>query len=600
MAQPEFRQNSPPVEHGAVCVADDVCLESCVSKAAHPAIRYAARLAVNLLGARNFDFPAWEGALVPYLEFVTASPEHTSIARELLLRSANEADGHDNADEKDDEGEELCNCQFSLAYGAKILLNAANLRLKRGHRYGLCGRNGSGKSTLMCAIAKSQVEGFPSPDEVRTFYVEHDIDSSDTDTSVLQFILQDKRVLCDRRGVVETLESLGFNDERQGYAIGSLSGGWKTKRALARAMLFKADILLLDEPTNHLDVVNVAWLENYLTSLKTCTLIIVSHDSGFLNNTITDVLHLNHFKIKRYRGNLEAFVKAVPEAKSCYSLEAAEDYKFKLPDPPLLEGVKTKEKPLLKMRKVGFQYPMQQVQQLYDITLQVSLSSRVAVLGPNGSGKSTLVKLLIGDMEPNKGGEVWKHPNLVIGYVAQHAFHHIDHHLDKTLLEYMLSRYQTGEDLEEMNKANSADEKKMKEGGVVLVEGVKRLIDEIVSRKKLKHSYEYESRSKTCLRPRTSGFLVKGSPSVALKSQSSNLTLTRPSTWASPYLSAARSKSTSITHHVCPSSGCCTRASVLAILYLDVLPPTFVPQPSHVSLLLHPFPIPTRIRTTTM
>ena len=222
----------------------------------------------------------------------------------------------------------------------------------------------------------------------------------------------------------------------------------------------------------------------------------MSHDSTFLNHTITDVLHLNRFKIRRYRGNLEAFVKAVPEAKSYYTLDAAEDYKFKLPDPPLLEGVKTKEKSLLKMRKVGFQYPTQTKQQLYDITLQVSLSSRVAILGPNGSGKSTLVKLLIGDMEPNKGGEVWKHPNLVIGYVAQHAFHHIDHHLDKTPLEYMLWRYQTGEDLEELQKANrvitEAEQKKMTEGGIVVVEGAKRIIEEIVARKKLKQSYEYE------------------------------------------------------------------------------------------------------------
>lgn len=224
--------------------------------------------------------------------------------------------------------------------------------------------------------------------------------------------------------------------------------------------------------------------------------VIVSHDSAFLNNTITDVLHINRFKVKRYRGNLEAFVKAVPEAKSYYTLEAAEDYRFKLPNPPLLDGVKTKEKSLLKMRKVGFQYPGSAQQQLYDITLQCSLSSRVAVLGPNGSGKSTLVKLLIGDTEPNKGGEVWKHPNLVIGYVAQHAFHHIDQHLDKTPLEYMLWRYQTGEDLEEMMKANriisEEEAQKMKDGAIVVVEGVKRLIDEIVGRKKLKQSYEYE------------------------------------------------------------------------------------------------------------
>jgi elongation factor 3 len=149
------------------------------------------------------------------------------------------------------------------------------------------------------------------------------------------------------------------------------------------------------------------------------------------------------------------------------------------------------------MRKVGFQYPTQAVQQLFNINLQVSLSSRVAVLGPNGSGKSTLVKLLIGDMEPNKGGEIWKHPNLVIGYVAQHAFHHIDHHLDKTPLEYMLWRYQTGEDLEEMQKASrqitEAEAQKMKDGSVYVHEdGSKRIIEEIVARKKLKQSYEYE------------------------------------------------------------------------------------------------------------
>lgn len=117
----------------------------------------------------------------------------------------------------------------------------------------------------------SQVEGFPSPDEVRTFYVEHDIDGSEEDTSVLTFILSDKRILANEAEVIETLASVGFTDERQKQAIGSLSGGWKMKLALARAMLFKADILLLDEPTNHLDVVNVAWLESYLTNLTTCT-----------------------------------------------------------------------------------------------------------------------------------------------------------------------------------------------------------------------------------------------------------------------------------------------------------------------------------------
>lgn len=230
---------------------------------------YAAALAANAVNIKNFDVPEWD-TLAPYLAFVS-SHDATAVAREWVVQSATEGIDDSAVADDEEEGEDLCNCQFSLAYGAKILLNTATLRLKRGHRYGLCGKNGTGKSTLMRAITNGQVEGFPSPDEVRTFYVEHDIDGTEEETSVLQFILTDKRILPTEQEVIETLASVGFDDERQKQSIGSLSGGWKMKLALARAMLFKADILLLDEPTNHLDVVNVAWLENYLTSLVTCT-----------------------------------------------------------------------------------------------------------------------------------------------------------------------------------------------------------------------------------------------------------------------------------------------------------------------------------------
>jgi len=463
-----------------------------------PLVIYISQLAANLCNARNYELSEWESALVRYVSLGVAqdASKASPIVKDLLEACAKEVGEAVEALDDEEEGEELCNCTFSLAYGAKILLNTATLRLKRGHRYGLCGRNGSGKSTLMRAIHNGQVEGFPSPDEVRTFYVEHDIDGSEAEIPIATWILQDERIQAPESEVRETLAKVGFSEARQGDPIGGLSGGWKMKLALARAMLFKADILLLDEPTNHLDVLNVAWLIDYLKSLTTCTSIIVSHDSGFLNTTVTDILHLNRFKIKRYRGNLEAFVKAVPEAKAYYELNPAEEYQFKLPNPPLLDGVKTKEKSIMKMRHVNFQYPSSKVQQLYDVTLQVSLSSRVAVLGPNGSGKSTLVKLLVGETEPNMGGEVWKHPNLVIGYVAQHAFHHIDHHLDSTPLEYLLQRYQTGEDIEELSKANrqiSAEEEKiMKEGANIVIEGQKRIIDEVLARKKLKQSYEYE------------------------------------------------------------------------------------------------------------
>ena len=200
---------------------------------------YAAHLAANLVNARNFDVAEWD-SLAPYLGFFSQTPDPLTVAREWVVRSASEDLGDDEASEDEEEGEDLCNYQFSLAYDAKIPLNTTRLRLKRGHRYGLCGKNGTGKSTLMRAITNGQVEGFPSPDEVHTFYTEHDIDGSEEDTSVLQFILSDKRILADKEEVIEVLASVGFNEERQKSAIGSLSGGWKMKLALARAMLFKS------------------------------------------------------------------------------------------------------------------------------------------------------------------------------------------------------------------------------------------------------------------------------------------------------------------------------------------------------------------------
>jgi elongation factor 3 len=116
-----------------------------VPSATNTALSYASKLAANLVNFRNFEVPDWEAGLTPYLELVTASPDPKEIARQWLLKSASETTEDGDVADDEEEGEDLCNCTFSLAYGAKILLNTATLRLKRGHRYGLCGRNGSGK-----------------------------------------------------------------------------------------------------------------------------------------------------------------------------------------------------------------------------------------------------------------------------------------------------------------------------------------------------------------------------------------------------------------------------------------------------------------------
>merc|ERR1712166_1189634 len=91
---------------------------------------------------------------------------------------------------------------------------------------------------------------------------------------------------------------------------------------------------------------------------------------------------------------------------------------------------------------------------LFDISVQVSLSSRVACVGENGAGKSTMIKLLVGEIEPQTG-DVWKHPNARVAYVAQHAFQHIESHLDKTPNEYIRWRYaNNGEDKESLVKVS--------------------------------------------------------------------------------------------------------------------------------------------------
>jgi elongation factor 3 len=141
---------------------------------------------------------------------------------------------------------------------------------------------------------------------------------------------------------------------------------------------------------------------------------------------------------------------------------------------------------------------------LYDISVQVSLSSRVACVGENGAGKSTMIKLLVGEIEPQTG-EVWKHPNARIAYVAQHAFHHIESHLDKTPNEYIPWRYaNNGEDKESLVKVTmqfTPEEEKKQRTPYELqftdpdsgkITKVKKVVAELVGGRKTNKAKEYE------------------------------------------------------------------------------------------------------------
>ena len=474
--------------------AEAEALAGAVDAAAEMA--FVASVCSSLINQYNFEYDVWSKVCAAHLSGFITDEGIESVCRAFLAKSEKAARARNTGQEAvEEEGEVLCDCEFSLAYGAMILLNNTKLKLRKGKRYGLCGPNGCGKSTLMKAIANEQVEGFPPKTELRTVYVEHDIQGAVDDCPVVEFVVSDPFV-ADRNKtedeIKSTLASVGFTDEMQGMPIRALSGGWKMKLALARAMLGDADIFLLDEPTNHLDVTNVSWLCDYLNSQKTITSIIVSHDSGFLDRVCTGIIHYESRKLKTYVGNLAEFVKQKPEAKSYYEL-ANDNLKFVFPEPGFLEGVKNKDKAIVKVMGCDFKYPGMDRMIINDARVQLSLSSRVACIGPNGAGKSTLIKMITGETEPVKG-TVWKHENMRIAYVAQHAFHHIEKHLDKTPNQYIQWRYAAGEDREGIEKASRKidDDEKEQLQAKVAVDGDKRQIEALVARRKLKGVYQYE------------------------------------------------------------------------------------------------------------
>jgi len=473
------------------------------------AIDLAAIVATTMMDLDFMEDTQWTKNVSRYLKNMGMSDSDVDAAVEAVRLIAEEMLVIPDEDDDDDDAEELCNCTFTLAYGTKILLHNTKMKLKRGKNYGLLGGNDSGKTTLMRAISKNQVEGFPDVNEVRTVFVEADIQGEQSHLSCVEYVLFDEKIKalgCTREEVTEILATVGFTPTGKAkpeHAVSTLSGGWRMKLALARCMLQKADILLLDEPTNHLDVINVAWVKNYLNSLTNVTCIMVSHDSGLLNDCCTNILQIANLKLNSYKGNLDDFVKAHPEARSYFSFTESK-MKFKFPQPGTIEGVKSKGKALMKMSKCTFTYPVNQTPTLFDISIQVSLSSRVACVGENGAGKSTMIKLLVGEIEPQIG-EVWKHPNARIAYVAQHAFHHIENHLNKTPNEYIRWRYANqGEDKESLVKVTmtfTPEEEKLQktpyefqftDENTGKISKVKKMVSELVGGRKTNRSKEYE------------------------------------------------------------------------------------------------------------
>merc|ERR1711874_946684 len=158
-------------------------------------------------------------------------------------------------------------------------------------------------------------------------------------------------------------------------------------------------------------------------------------------------------KLKLFRGGIVPFVEKNPEAKIYFEIKSW-SVKFVFPEPGPLEGVKSRGKALLKMKDVVFAYPGSPKPQLYGVGVQVSMLSRVAIVGPNGAGKSTMIKCLLGELRPTTG-TIMKVQGSRVAYMSQHAFHHIERHLDISATAYIMQRFAGGEDNESLeNLAN--------------------------------------------------------------------------------------------------------------------------------------------------
>eukprot|EP00195_Chlamydomonas_chlamydogama_P005675 CAMPEP_0202901122 /NCGR_PEP_ID=MMETSP1392-20130828/13384_1 /ASSEMBLY_ACC=CAM_ASM_000868 /TAXON_ID=225041 /ORGANISM="Chlamydomonas chlamydogama, Strain SAG 11-48b" /LENGTH=610 /DNA_ID=CAMNT_0049587629 /DNA_START=273 /DNA_END=2105 /DNA_ORIENTATION=- len=399
---------------------------------------------------------------------------------------------------------------FSLGLNGVELIQDCSIELTIGRRYGLIGQNGSGKSNFLKAIAAREV---PIPSHMDIYHLDAEAEPSDRTAleAVVDHIKQElERLQAQEEAIMEecgpederleaiydrmeeldptTFESrasallhgLGFSKEMQAKATKDMSGGWRMRVALARALFAAPTLLLLDEPTNHLDLEACVWLEEYLKTYNKC-LVLVSHSQDFLNGVCTHIIWLTQKKLTYYTGNYDTFMKTVAENEAVqmkkYQKEQ-EDIKHikefiascgtyanlvkqakskqKILDKMEADGLTPpvhKERtfqfsfpdcdklppPVLPFINVSFSYSGDMSKLLYkDLEFGIDCESRIALVGPNGAGKSTLLKLMVGDISPT-AGTVNRHPHLSIGRYHQHSVEALNP--DLTVLDFFRTTY---------------------------------------------------------------------------------------------------------------------------------------------------------------
>uniref|UniRef100_A0A8C6H8T9 ATP-binding cassette sub-family F member 1 n=1 Tax=Mus spicilegus TaxID=10103 RepID=A0A8C6H8T9_MUSSI len=404
--------------------------------------------------------------------------------------------------------------KFSISAHGKELFVNADLYIVAGRRYGLVGPNGKGKTTLLKHIANRALS---IPPNIDVLLCEQEVVADETpavqavlraDTKRLRLLEEERRLQGQLEQGDDTaaeklekvyeelratgaaaaeakarriLAGLGFDPEMQNRPTQKFSGGWRMRVSLARALFMEPTLLMLDEPTNHLDLNAVIWLNNYLQGWRK-TLLIVSHDQGFLDDVCTDIIHLDTQRLHYYRGNYMTFKKmyqqkqkellkqyekqekklkelkaggkstkqAEKQTKEVLTrkqqkcrrknqdeesqeppelLKRPKEYtvRFTFPDPPPLSP------PVLGLHGVTFGYEGQKPL-FKNLDFGIDMDSRICIVGPNGVGKSTLLLLLTGKLTPTNG-EMRKNHRLKIGFFNQQYAEQL--HMEETPTEYL-------------------------------------------------------------------------------------------------------------------------------------------------------------------
>lgn len=364
---------------------------------------------------------------------------------------------------------------LSHAFGHVPLLDDASVQIEAGERIAVVGRNGTGKSTLLKILGRD-IE----PDHgtvwlgpgVKVARLSQDvIDAGETAATVRDVVADGLRALADAHHVElwqqeiqvdQILKRLSLEPDTR---IETLSGGWRRRVTLARALVVQPDVLLLDEPTNHLDIETITWLESLLTSMSGAV-VFVTHDRAFLQRVATRLVELD-------RGQLTSYAPSTPQ-KGAPPLPLYEDYlrrkdealavaavahekfdkKLAQEEAWLRRGIKARRtrdegrvQALMDMRReraarrdamgqVSLNiasagrtgqvvFELKDVSKSYgdntivsNFSARVMRKDRIGLLGPNGAGKTTLLKMVLGELEPDSG-EVTRGSNVQVAYYDQ-------------------------------------------------------------------------------------------------------------------------------------------------------------------------------------